>query len=257
LAAKLNEWVTVNQDSSEYAELARRAGADAIAAWTVQQRRQPSLFGTGDTAAEIWAKAASAEGFCELARIFYSSFTERYLRYFLEREASAYLSLETGRRIGAICALRTEDLRLEPTEMEPFGSICWPSDTDKCGREWSAPLNERARAAIDLALKKRQAIGPGFLFLAPKDRTRPVRVEQASSWLRQAEQLAGLDHLKGGNFHPYRRLWASTRKELSDLDVMAVGGWASLAALKSSYQKPDPERMLTVALHQADLKEVR
>ena len=78
------------------------------------------------------------------------------------------LAVETGRRIGAIVRLRTEDLRLESTETEPFGSICWPASSDKCGKAWVAPLNPRARAAIDSALKKRQAIGPGHLFAAAK-----------------------------------------------------------------------------------------
>ena len=89
LAASLNEWVRLNRDSAEYAEIARRAGADTITSWTYKQRRQPSLFGAADNALEIWKNGRSAEGFCEISRIFFASFTERYLRYFLEREASS------------------------------------------------------------------------------------------------------------------------------------------------------------------------
>ena len=41
---------------------------------------------------EIWRRANNAEGFCEVARLFFSKFTERYLNYFLGREASAVLA---------------------------------------------------------------------------------------------------------------------------------------------------------------------
>jgi integrase len=167
------------------------------------------------------------------------------------------ICVETGRRIGAICCLHTRDLKLEPTETEPFGSILWPASSDKMGKEWGAPLNPKARAAVESALRKRQAIGAGFLFPAAKDKSRPVRIDQASTWLRQAEELAGLDHLEGTAFHAYRRMWATCRKGLSDIDVAEAGGWASLAALKASYERPDADRMLAVVMHQAELREVR
>ena len=52
----------------------------------------------------------------------------------------------TGRRIAAILALRFEDLRLDQGE---YGSILWPADTDKTGKEWLVPLAKDARKAID------------------------------------------------------------------------------------------------------------
>src|SRR2546422_5720298 len=68
LASRLNNWIRDNRGSAEYAEIARRAGADAITNWTFKQRHQPNLFGTGDTAVEIWRNAFSAESFCEISR---------------------------------------------------------------------------------------------------------------------------------------------------------------------------------------------
>jgi len=47
------------------------------------------------------------------------------------------------------------------------------------------------------------------------------------------------------------------RKGLSDIDVAEARGWASLAALKASYKRPDAEWMLAVVMHQAELREVR
>lgn len=165
--------------------------------------------------------------------------------------------VETARRGTPVCRLHTRDLELKPTDSAPFGAVCWPDQTDKMGKRWSAPLSPRAREAVDSALKKRCAIGPGWLFPSARDKSKPVRLEQAEEWLRKAEELAGLEHVKGAGFHAYRRYWASLRKGLSDVDVARAGGWASLAALKSAYQKPDAERMLAVVLHQAELREVR
>lgn len=89
LAAKLNEWVIAHASSMEYAEIARRAAGDTIALWTQESTKQGAFFeGITDTKG-IWQEASEARGFCEVARIFFAKFTERYLRYFLEREASA------------------------------------------------------------------------------------------------------------------------------------------------------------------------
>jgi hypothetical protein len=72
--------------------LAKRAGGDVIAAWHQENHRQGSLFSlAGPTTSEVWARASQGSGFSEIARLFLARFTERYLRYFLEREASAQI----------------------------------------------------------------------------------------------------------------------------------------------------------------------
>ena len=76
-------------------------------------------------------------------------------------------------------------------------------------------------------------------------------------WLREAEQLAGLEPLKGSLWHAYRRKWATERKHLPDVDVAAAGGWKSLQALKASYQQADPATMLSVVLGAGELREAR
>ena len=48
---------------------------------------QLSLF--DDQSHSIWSQVGSGSGFCELSRGFISVFTERYLRYFLERTAAS------------------------------------------------------------------------------------------------------------------------------------------------------------------------
>jgi hypothetical protein len=89
VARALNTAVEANKGSTEYAAIASAAAADAIANWYAQNSEQPSLFGSSEQNAQIWRKAGTAGGFCEIARLFFAKFTERYLNYFLEREASA------------------------------------------------------------------------------------------------------------------------------------------------------------------------
>jgi integrase len=167
------------------------------------------------------------------------------------------IAVGTGRRISAICKLREEDLDLARTEQAPWGAIVWPDDTDKMGKRWRCPVGPRVREALETALRKRLAAGPGWLFPSPGNPARPVRYEQASQWLRAAEGFAELEPQRGGCWHPYRRLWASCRKDLPDVDVAEAGGWGSLEALKRAYQQPDDATMLKVVTHGVELREVK
>jgi integrase len=161
----------------------------------------------------------------------------------------------TARRISAICALRYSDLRLQKSNSAPFGAIRWPGDTDKEKREWSAPISPNVRAALNRILTERPAVGSGPLFPSPSDRSVPISRHEAGKWFREAEALAGLDHEEGRGWHSLRRKWASERKHLPDVDVMAAGGWKSLEALKKSYQHADEAGVLAVVMSGAELKE--
>jgi len=92
IAKNLSDWVQQHAASQEYAEMASRAGADTISEWTRNCTAQGLLFEEGESAARVWSESKTAEGFCQVSRSFFAHFTERYLRYFLEREASAQLS---------------------------------------------------------------------------------------------------------------------------------------------------------------------
>jgi len=93
LAVAVNEWVNANAQSLEYAELAKRAAAETLAEWHRDKTRQIGLFASSPSISsrEAWLAASSGAGFSELSRLFLSRFTERYLRYFLEREASSVI----------------------------------------------------------------------------------------------------------------------------------------------------------------------
>jgi hypothetical protein len=91
IAQALRTWVNGREDSLEYSSIAERAATDAITNWHSRQSEQGSLFGSSDEVANVWKRASNGAGFCELSRLFFAKFTERYLNYFLEREASAAL----------------------------------------------------------------------------------------------------------------------------------------------------------------------
>ena len=92
IVKNLNDWVKSHAGSREYAEIACRAAADTIAQWTRTHSRQQLLFDDSTSAQNVWAQSSNGAGFCEVARSFFAHFTGRYLKYFLEREASAQLS---------------------------------------------------------------------------------------------------------------------------------------------------------------------
>lgn len=91
-AQAVSTWVEPQIDSIEYSEIAHRAAGDAISNW--YREHQPttgSLFQSLEDPFEVWRKAANGAGFCELSRLFFAKFTQRYLAYFLDREASSAL----------------------------------------------------------------------------------------------------------------------------------------------------------------------
>lgn len=77
--------------SLETRELVLRAAADAIATWHRENSvKQSNLFAEDDSR-NSWNALSTGAGFCELSRLYFSRLTERYLNYFLDREASAVL----------------------------------------------------------------------------------------------------------------------------------------------------------------------
>lgn len=91
VSISLSKWIKANANSFEYADIAQKAATDTIGKWTRQHQQQQTIFPEHSDATEVWRKASDGRGFCEVARLFLAKFTERYLKYFLEREASAVL----------------------------------------------------------------------------------------------------------------------------------------------------------------------
>ena len=98
LARALAEYVADRRQSTEYAEIARKAATDVIAQWTGDHTRQLTISGEDERSADIWSKASDGRGFCEVSRLFFGKFVERYLNYFIGREASGYLATTEDRQ---------------------------------------------------------------------------------------------------------------------------------------------------------------
>lgn len=89
LASAFASWLEARTDLPEYASIAGAAACDALSRWHRKNIPDtPSLFGKDFERFSVWRKLSTGAGFCELARLYFASCTERYLRYFLEREAS-------------------------------------------------------------------------------------------------------------------------------------------------------------------------
>jgi integrase len=127
--------------------------------------------------------------------------------------------------------------------------------TTRWGREWTAPLSPRARAALYRIKAERPGLGAAYLFPSPINPEQPVRYERCRQWLMRAEARAGIPKQAGGSFHPYRRAWATARKHLPIADVAAAGGWKSTGVLLKHYQQPDDATLLAVVLGGAELRE--
>ncbi len=93
LARAINNYKKEEVVSKEYQTFARQAAIDAINNWYFSNLdRGQTLFSEGIDSEAILRKAADGSGFCEISRLYFSKFTERYLKYFLEREASSVIT---------------------------------------------------------------------------------------------------------------------------------------------------------------------
>jgi hypothetical protein len=91
LVSNLAETLKGLEGSLETRELVQRAAADALALWYRENHtRQSDLF-ESESHANPWQGLGTGTGFCELSRLYFARLTERYLNYFLDREASAVL----------------------------------------------------------------------------------------------------------------------------------------------------------------------
>lgn len=172
------------------------------------------------------------------------------------------LARYAGRRVNAICSLVASDVLLSrdavlralaaggrderEADHMPHGAIRWRAEHDKLGYEELTPLSRECRSALDAYLRRRPAVGETPLFPDANESSRPIKKMRAEHLLARAERQAGLPHLERGLWHPYRRLWASERKALPDVDVAKAGGWRDLAVMKTAYQHADAATVLRV-----------
>lgn len=161
------------------------------------------------------------------------------------------LCVLTTRRISAVRRLTFDDVRWDrrPEDDEPYGAILWSWQTDKVGKSRTIPMTPLIRDALERA-RAHPLFEPDriWVFPAPDAPTQPVGRSTLTRWLREAEQLAELEHLEHGGYHSFRRMWASRRRDRSIVDVAGTGGWESKEVLRDLYQHTDKRTMLDVLL---------
>ena len=93
LSKAIRQFVDKNSESKEYSTFANHAVIETVSQWSKKNQIQQQIqFERDNNSFDEWRSAADGSGFCELSRMFFSNFTDNYLRYFLEREASAKIS---------------------------------------------------------------------------------------------------------------------------------------------------------------------
>lgn len=83
--------ITTENGSLESNKIVRDAILQTITAYERNNHDdQLSLF--REQPSSVWSKIGSGAAFCELARSFFAAFTDRYLKYYLEREAASSIN---------------------------------------------------------------------------------------------------------------------------------------------------------------------
>lgn len=124
------------------------------------------------------------------------------------------VSRYTGRRIGAICALRASDVLLSPDALTrvlaetghdpalakhmPHGAIRWRAENDKQGYLDVAPISRQAKAALQRYLRTHPRVGDVWMFPQPNHADRPTDTTLAHHLLVRAEARAELPHVDRG-----------------------------------------------------------
>lgn len=161
------------------------------------------------------------------------------------------LAESTGQRIGSILQLRVGDIDLHRL---PHGQICFRGETQKTGYDHGVPMTDYARGAVLQHLGRLGADARGWLFPAEKDLSKYIDVWVMSKYLRKAYELADLERQPGGLWHPFRRKWATERKDMPLRDVAAAGGWKDPTTLLKCYQQPDEATIRRVVLEAPKLR---
>ena len=175
-----------------------------------------------------------------------SSRSERAKDRWIKLELALVIAEATGRRLNSIRQLRWEDIDFDRSR------INWRADADKKGKQWTVPLHEELANELEAFRKCLGAIG-GWIFARWSDGKQPMDRHLFDHWLTVAEKHAGLPKLEGGLWHPYRRKWATERKDLPISDVAWCGGWSDIETLLRCYQQPDEESLLQVMNHKKKL----
>lgn len=155
LARSLAQFLEGMDDSPEYASIARTAACDALSRWhRINAPETPSLFGEDSETFQGWRKLSSGAGFCELSRLYFAGLTDRYLRYFLDREASRSMATLFERdRFDKQLAARVDDVSrhaFETAKITQSFAAAWFNRHARTG----VPTDQQIKKFLSLAFGK-------------------------------------------------------------------------------------------------------
>lgn len=91
LMASAQNYITTEHGSLETNKLAKDAAMQAIINYQQQhESNQLSIF--SEQSQSVWENVGTGAAFCEMARTFFASFTERQLKYYIERAAASSIN---------------------------------------------------------------------------------------------------------------------------------------------------------------------
>lgn len=175
--------------------------------------------------------------------------TESERRRWARVDLAVVLAEGTGRRLGAIRQLQWNDIDWD------HKTIRWRAESDKKRREWVVPAPDGLVAELRQFQRQVGAVG-GLVFPSERNPQTPMSRHEFRLWLEAAEARARLPKLEGGLWHPYRRKWATERKQLPITDVAAAGGWHDTATLIACYQQPTNDALLAVMSEERKVRDV-
>jgi len=105
-------------------------------------------------------------------------------------------------------------------------TVTWQKAWDKLGREWSQPVRNLTRVALEVARFWREELDYTGPWVIPsgsaKNRSETYSAQSLWSALCDAEKRAGIPHIKGRGAHGLRRLLAGNVAELTGDAVLAM-----------------------------------
>lgn len=109
-------------------------------------------------------------------------------------------------------------------------------------REHITPLSPAALVAVRAARAHAPGIADAPIFPTEGLTIHSARARWRRWWLK-AERLAGLKHEARFGWHSLRHAFATAMRSEPDDIVLALGGWKSIATLKSCYQHAELDLM--------------
>jgi integrase len=177
----------------------------------------------------------------------------------LRAAVCAELSYVGGRRITAIRTLQTASYRTEDRILvldgesmsQQFGLVTFPAKTDKARKKGEVYVWGHAKALLEELLATPACRASGLLFpklalessSVPSD---PITEKVLRSWLRRAEDQAGVRSVRGRSYHGLNRAFATVAA-----DPLAASGQSgkTLATLERYRQAlPDEKAALAIQI---------